>query len=63
MTTADKLRALLADGWTQSAIAAKTNIPQGTISRIATGKHSDPRSSNAYAIDRLFESVENEKAE
>lgn len=55
MNTSEKLAALLDWGWTQTAISAETGIPQGTISRIANKSHADPRASNAYAIDRLYE--------
>lgn len=61
MDTSQKINALIASGWTQSAISKETGVSQGTISRIATGTHSDPRASNAYAIDRLYERVMSEK--
>jgi predicted transcriptional regulator len=61
MNTSEKIAALILMGWTQSGISAETGVPQGTISRIAGGAHKDPRSSNAYAIDRLFERVTHEK--
>lgn len=57
MNTSEKLAALIGMGWTQLAISRETGIPQGTISRIVTGQHLDPRASNAYAIDRLYESA------
>ena len=57
MNTSEKIAALIAMGWTQSAISRDTGIPQGTISRIVTGQHLDPRASNAYAIDRLYEAA------
>lgn len=57
MDTSAKLRALIQAGWTQTAISLETGIPQGTISRIARGEHSDPRASNAYAVDRLYARV------
>jgi predicted transcriptional regulator len=62
MKTAEKLAALISMGWTQSAIQSETGVPQGTISRIADGTHKDPRASNAYAIDRLYERVMKDKA-
>jgi transcriptional regulator with XRE-family HTH domain len=61
MNTSEKLAALIEKGWTQSAISEETGVPQGTISRIASGEHKDPRASNAYAIDRLFERICNDK--
>ena len=62
MNTSQKINALLESGWTQTEIEAETGVPQGTISRIASGKHTDPRASNAYAIDRLYERVMTEKS-
>lgn len=60
MNTSEKIAALTALGWTQTAISEKTGIPQGTISRIASAEHKDPRASNAYAIDKLYEQVMSE---
>jgi len=54
--------ALFAAGDTQQVIADKTGISQATISRIADGTHTDPRSSTvdrirAYAAERLKKSA------
>ena len=57
MNTSEKIAALIKSGWTQSAISTETGVPQGTISRIASGEHKEPRASDAYAIDRLFKRV------
>jgi predicted transcriptional regulator len=62
MNTSEKIAALISMGWTQSAIKEATGVPQGTISRIADGTHKDPRASNAYAIDGLYERVMKERA-
>jgi transcriptional regulator with XRE-family HTH domain len=62
MNTSEKLAALIGMGWTQSSISNATGVSQGTISRIASGDHKDPRASSAYAIDRLYDSVKKEVA-
>lgn len=59
MNTSEKLRALLADGWTQTGISRVTGIPQGTVSRMAAGN--DPRESNARLIDEFYDRVTSEK--
>jgi len=60
MTTSEKLLILFQLGWTQSAISQETGIPQGSISRMASGN--DPRASNADLIDRLYQSAIRRKA-
>ena len=61
ITLHQKLQTLLASGWTQTAISKEVGVAQPTISRIISNKHSDPRASSAYAIDRLYDRVISEK--
>lgn len=37
-------------GYTQARIAIESSIPQATVSRIATGRHKDPRLSTAQKL-------------
>lgn len=37
-------------GYTQARIAIESSVPQATISRIATGRHKDPRLSTAQKL-------------
>ena len=41
---------LLDVGYTQARIAIESSIPQATVSRIATGRHKDPRLSTAQKL-------------
>ena len=51
MQSAQQLVAeLLERGFTQQELAAAAQVSQATISRIASGKHQDPKSST---VDRL----------
>ncbi len=40
-------------GYTQARISAESGIPQGTVSRIASGKHREPRLSTFQKLIRL----------
>lgn len=54
LSAATKLKAILATGLTTVAVASKTGITQATISRIASGKHAEPKEKSVRAIDALY---------
>lgn len=47
------IKNLTANGMTQKDIEEKTGISQATISRIASGKHEDPRFSTTQKLRNL----------
>ena len=57
LSTSEKLKMLLASGLTTVDVARETDITQATISRIATGKHAEPRERSVRAIDALYTQV------
>jgi transcriptional regulator with XRE-family HTH domain len=54
MTAYDYLKAIRGKGLTQAQIAEKTGIPQGTISKIETGKVNDVLSATYLALQKLY---------
>jgi len=51
MKTPQQMLIELSDrGFSQNEIEKETGIPQGTISRIASGEHKNPRFDNVAAI-------------
>ncbi|HHR6131920.1 TPA: helix-turn-helix transcriptional regulator [Providencia alcalifaciens] len=46
-------------GYTQTQIQNLTGVRQSILSRILSGKHKDPRNSNARAIEKLYIAVIN----
>ena len=57
MEAKDLLAAIRATGMTQAEVAAKTNIPQPTISKIERGDVEDVMSRNYRALQSLYRSV------
>lgn len=57
ITLAGKLEALLSDGQTYKAIAAKADCDTSTIFRIRSGAISNPSYSVGKAIDEMFASL------
>ena len=57
MEAKDLLAAIRATGMTQAEVAAKTNIPQPTISKIERGDVDDVMSRNYRALQSLYRSV------
>lgn len=53
MEARDYVRALVEAGWTQSAIAEKTGIPQPTISKVMRGDVADVMSRNYRKLQAL----------
>ena len=57
MEAKDLLAAIRATGMTQAEVAAKTNIPQPTISKIERGDVEDVMSRNYRALQALHRKV------
>ncbi len=57
LSASEKLKTLLASGLTTVEVARETGITQATISRIATGKHAEPRERSVRAIDALYSRI------
>ena len=57
MQAKDLLAEIRATGMTQAKIAAKTGIPQPTISKIERGEVSDVFSRNYLALQDLYKAV------
>ncbi|CAM8003183.1 HTH cro/C1-type domain-containing protein [Morganella morganii] len=57
----EMLETLTSFGYTQTQIQEITGVRQSILSRILSGKHKDPRNSNARAIEKLYVSVVNTK--
>lgn len=55
----EMLEALTSGGYTQIQIQKLTGVRQSILSRILSGKHKDPRNSNARAIEKLYIAVAN----
>ena len=57
MTAQEYLKAIRKKGLTQAQIAAKTGLPQGTISKIETGKVEDVLSKTYFLIKALYDEL------
>lgn len=57
MTAHEYLKAIREKGLTQAQIAEKTGIPQGTISKIETGKSEDVLSKTYLLIKALYDEL------
>ncbi len=57
LSASEKLKTLLEAGLTTVKVARETGITQATISRIATGKHAEPRERSVRAIDALYSRI------
>lgn len=57
MEARDLIADLLAGGMTQTVIAARTGIPQPTISKVATGRVADVLSANYRKLQALHAAV------
>jgi len=56
-TAQESVQALVAAGFSQSAIAERANVKQPTISRILSGEHKDPKSSVLINLNAFVEEV------
>lgn len=54
MTIQEMVQALLANGFTEEAIACGAKVHKSTISRIVTGKTLFPRYNLADSIEKIF---------
>ena len=54
-TPQQMIRSLVDANFTQQKICTETGIPQPTLSRILSGKHSDPRTSTSEKLRTLYE--------
>lgn len=57
MTAQEYLKAIREKGLTQAQIAEKTGIPQGTISKIETGRVDDVLSKTYLLIKALYDEL------
>lgn len=57
LSSSEKLQALLTAGLTTVEVARETGISQPTISRIATGRHAEPRERSVRAIDAYYAKI------
>lgn len=55
MDTRDKIRSLIALGFTEQGIALTIEVHQSTISRILSGNIKDPKGSLVKAINKIFD--------
>ena len=57
LSASEKLKSLIASGLTTVEVARETGITQATVSRIARGKHAEPRERSVRAIDALYSRI------
>lgn len=62
MTPQELIQALNELGLTQTDIRDRTGISQPSISRIASGKNTDPRASVLRALEELYTLAKSSKA-
>lgn len=55
----EMLETITGFGYTQTQIQNLTGVRQSILSRILSGKHKDPRNSNARSIEKLYIAVIN----